>query len=164
MKHVQLLPGVLCKLIILGAPAHRRNDLRKDLRVRSQSLGWAGVSACWSCGELEEGRGSGRPDQQLASTRSQPNPPNRFSDPKIISRSSRGQHFPVNALDPLLTAWWGQCGKPRTSSRLAFFLLLWCSWCGCPVGVDGSTRLFFHKKHILLSDPGQVYPWRVQTL
>ena len=57
MKHVQLLPGVLCKLIILGAPAHRGNDLRKDLRVRSQSLGWAGVSACWSCGELEEGVG-----------------------------------------------------------------------------------------------------------
>ena len=100
-----------------------------------KALGWAGVSACWSCGELEEGRGSGRPDQQLASTRSQPNPPNRFSDPKIISRSSRGQHFPVNALDPLLTAWWGQCGKPRTSSRLAFFLLLWCSWCGRPVHV-----------------------------
>ena len=60
MKHVQLLPGVLCKLIILGAPAHRRNDLRKDLRVRIQSigLGWGErLLVLWGVGG---GGGGGR--------------------------------------------------------------------------------------------------------
>ena len=66
MKHVQLLPGVLCKLIILGAPAHRRNDLRKDLRVRIQSigLGWGErLLVLWGVGggegEWEAGSAAG---------------------------------------------------------------------------------------------------------
>ena len=75
MKHVQLLPGVLCKLIILGAPAHRRNDLRKDLRVRIQSigLGWGErLLVLWGVGGGEGEAGSAAGLNQISTQPTQP--------------------------------------------------------------------------------------------
>ena len=158
MKHVQLLPGVLCKLIILGPPAHRGNDLRKDLRVRSQSLGWAGVSACWSCGELEEGVGgriSSWPQPDLNPTHPTASQIQRSSPDLKEDNLTRSI---LLTPDSFVRAMWQTQDPLKTTTHFSCAELGWGDILGGgrPVAVGGATRLLFHKEHILLSDPGQV--------
>ena len=143
MKHVQLLPGVLCKLIILGAPAHRRNYLRKDLRVRSQSLGWAGVSACWSCGELEEGVG-GR-----ISSWPQPDLNPTHPTASQIQRSSPDLKEGNFTRSILLTPCWQLCegnvANPSPPQNYHSFLLCW-TWLGWYSWWGSSCRCWWGYK------------------